>query len=144
MTQKGGVTRKAQQSCREQPETPSAAPLMPRGELIQNDNKEELEWDKSWQKCSGREDTWPSSRSRWSNKQQTWSTGHLSVTFCQVKQGGRAQETGFTSRPHFNTMAQAERVDCKQAHTAESAEAAIKTYTRSQCAADSLTTPNDL
>lgn len=34
------VTRKEQQSCREQPETPSSALEMPRGELIWDDNKD--------------------------------------------------------------------------------------------------------
>lgn len=42
------MTRKAQQSCREQPETPSSASATPQGEVIRNDNK-----DKSQQKCSG-------------------------------------------------------------------------------------------
>lgn len=54
MDKNGGVTRKAQQNCREQPKTPSLASVTPPGELIQNDNKEKSGWDISCQKHSHR------------------------------------------------------------------------------------------
>lgn len=37
------MTRKAQQSCREQPATPSSGSVTPRGEVIHRDTKEKLE-----------------------------------------------------------------------------------------------------
>lgn len=52
------MTRKAQQSRREQPATPSSGPVTPRGELIHHDNKEKPDPTERRQ----REDTWQTQR----------------------------------------------------------------------------------
>lgn len=58
LAKRGKVTRKAQQSCWEQPATPSSGSVTPQEELIQHDNKEKLNPAERRQ----REDTWQKQR----------------------------------------------------------------------------------
>lgn len=83
------MTRKAQQGCREPPETPSSACATPRGELIRGDNGEK-----------GRAGRIPAEMLLWggkedqdaADKREAPSTGHLSVT---SRQDGRmSKRTG--------------------------------------------------
>lgn len=57
-----------------------------------------------------------------SNKQRTSSSRHLSVTPCQGKHRGRGEETDYTPRPPFSTMAPTDRCNFLCALIVQSAD----------------------